>query len=219
MNNKNLISLNKITFYYSPDSPILDDFSLEINSGDIVIIAGPSGCGKTTLLSLIVGLLKPQKGDVFLLGEKITSRYDIHFSNFRKKYVGFVFQDFALVPYMSVIENVLLPVYISKSFNASYHRRAEELLERLGILQYKDELPTKLSGGQQQRVGIARALIKSPFLLVADEPTAELDNNNALNILKMLKEYREEHPEMAVVIATHQLELFGILKPKVIYLA
>ncbi|BFI73689.1 ABC transporter ATP-binding protein [Nanoarchaeota archaeon] len=197
-----IIKLEKVTkIYKMGDSEIkaLDNIDLEIKEGELVSIMGPSGSGKSTLLSIIGLLDRPTSGKVYLFGEDISNLSDNKLSEIRNKKIGFVFQQFYLFNYLTALENVTIPSRISGKNNIE---KAKEILERLGLGNRLNHYPNQLSGGQQQRVAIARALINNPELILADEPTGNLDEKSAKDVMNILKNLNKEEGK-TVVIVTH----------------
>jgi putative ABC transport system ATP-binding protein len=181
---------------------------LEAESGRITLLVGPSGCGKTTLISIIAGLLDPTGGEVSVLGQdlgKITPRQLV---GFRGKNIGFVFQQYNLLPALTAAENAAVPLLITGRSRAAAVRRASEVLAEFGLGDRVGALPSQLSGGQQQRVAIARALVHEPRLLVCDEPTAALDGQSGHNVMELLRRVALQ-PGRAVIIVTHDSRVFG----------
>lgn len=180
----------------------LDSISLSVDAGRFLAVVGPSGCGKSTLLLIAGGLLAPDAGHVEVAG---TNPYDLSAeqrARFRAANIGFVFQQFHLVPYLTVLENVLAPTLAIASDGSA--ARAEELLARFGLLERRAHLPGELSSGERQRTALARALLNRPKLILADEPTGNLDRENASLVLKYLSEYAREGG--AVLLVTHDPE-------------
>ncbi len=194
---------NLIKIYETPTDRViaLNGISLEINKGDMVAVMGPSGSGKSTLLHILGGIDKPTHGKVYLNGTDINALSDRELALFRNKNIGFVFQFHYLLPEFTSLENVLIPVEI-------YHRsrnrkeKAIEILERLNLSHRLNHKPSELSGGEQQRVAIARAIINAPSVVLADEPTGNLDSKNTKNVMNILKELNENN-STTVIIATH----------------
>lgn len=183
----------------------LKDISISINSGELVSIMGPSGSGKSTLMHIIGLLDQPTRGKIFLSGVDIASFSDDKISSLRSEFVGFVFQQFNLINKLTILENILLPtVYVRKKLEYNPHEKAVYLIKRFGLEGKEHSYPNKISGGQQQRVAIARALIMNPKLILADEPTGNLDSKSGEEILRLLKELNKEE-KMTVVIVTHDL--------------
>ncbi|PIY72164.1 lipoprotein-releasing system ATP-binding protein LolD [Candidatus Roizmanbacteria bacterium CG_4_10_14_0_8_um_filter_33_9] len=181
----------------------LKDISISINLGELVSIIGPSGSGKSTLMHIIGLLDQPTRGKIFISGNDIASFTDDKISSLRSEFVGFVFQQFNLINKLTILENILLPtVYVRKKLEYNPVEKALYLMKRFGIDGKEKSYPNKISGGQQQRVAIARALIMSPKLILADEPTGNLDSKSGTEILKLLKELNQEE-KITVVIVTH----------------
>jgi putative ABC transport system ATP-binding protein len=166
--------------------PVLTDINLSIASGDFVALMGPSGSGKTTLLNLIAGIDKPDGGELLVAGEDITRLGETELAAWRARTIGFVFQFYNLMPVLTALENVELPLLLTTLSRAQRRTRAELMLELVGLADRVEHRPNELSGGQQQRVAIARALVTDPVLIIADEPTGDLDRASAAEILKLL---------------------------------
>jgi putative ABC transport system ATP-binding protein len=180
----------------------LDNISFEVKEGDFVTITGSSGSGKSTLLLSIGGLIKTSGGQIYFNDLRIDNANDKLLSDFRKTHLGYVMQSFALIPYLSALENVMLPLAISKTSNKDQIKKAAALLELVGLSDRKDHLPKELSAGQQQRVAIARALINNPALILADEPTGNLDPSLSSDILNLLKKINSEK-YVTILMVTH----------------
>lgn len=176
--------------------------SLTLNEGDFVAVMGPSGCGKSTLLHLLGGLDRPDSGTVKLGNDELTTLDDEGLTLVRRRRIGFVFQSFNLVPVMSAVENVALPLTLDGVSSSIAEGKAKVWLERLGLKDRVNHLPDQLSGGQQQRVAIARALVTEPVLLLADEPTGNLDSKSADDIARLLRSLSDEH-RRTVLMVTH----------------
>ena len=174
---------------------------LEVGAGEFVAVMGPSGCGKSTLLHLLGGLDRPTAGSIELNGRRVESLSEAAWAVLRRRELGFVFQFFNLVGTLTVAENVELPARLVGASSAEARRRREELLDRLGVSARADTLPSRLSGGQQQRVAIARALVNRPAVLLADEPTGNLDSASAAAVLGLLRELKAEG--QTLVLVTH----------------
>jgi putative ABC transport system ATP-binding protein len=184
--------------------PILKDLSFEIKKGEIVAITGHSGSGKSTLLSLLAGLDEPQNGDVFYDGQSLKTKSAEEAQKFRAKNISLIFQNHYLVPHLTAIENVLLPLQILGIQNQEKH--AYELLEQVGLKERLNHFPNELSGGESQRVAIARGLVVNPMLLLADEPTGSLDSETGDKVMKLYFDLvRKNH--LTSVIVTHNQEL------------
>lgn len=179
----------------------LDGVSFTIPRGDYCAIVGPSGSGKSTLMNIIGGLDTPTRGRILIAGNDIGAMNDDDLAVFRNQTIGFVFQSFNLLPRLTALENVELPMIYGGIEPKARTQRAKELLERVGLVQRIDHRPTQLSGGQQQRVAIARALAGKPALILADEPTGALDTNTGIEILSLFSQLNREGA--TVVIVTH----------------
>jgi putative ABC transport system ATP-binding protein len=183
----------------------LADVSMEIPHGQFVAIVGPSGSGKSTLLNILGCLDRPSGGSYRLDGTDVSTFDDERASDFRNRRIGFVFQSFHLLPRLSVLENVLLPRRFLREPAPELEQRAHELLERMGLSQRLDHRPEQLSGGQMQRVAIARALLMRPALLLADEPTGNLDSKSAADVLALIEEVHAQG--QTVVLVTHDADV------------
>jgi putative ABC transport system ATP-binding protein len=181
----------------------LDDVTLEIERGDFVSVIGPSGNGKSTLLLVLGGMLSPASGRVFVAGESIHELSAERRASVRKKTIGFVFQTFNLVPYLSAIENVQIPLFLAGASGPNQLSRAAALLERMGLADRLHHKPSELSVGQQQRVALARMLANDPAVILADEPTGNLDPDTARAALDFLEEMNREG--RTIVMVTHDL--------------
>jgi len=179
----------------------VNDVSLEINKGELVSVNGPSGCGKTTLLLISGGLLYPDSGEVYLNGINLYAISPEKRDKERSKSIGFVFQQFYLVPYLNVLENILIPSIVSDSFSDLYEIRAKELISQFNLTGRIHHKPGELSTGERQRVALARALINKPEILFADEPTGNLDDENAEIVLKYISDFAENGG--GVLLVTH----------------
>ena len=187
----------------------LKGINLSVMSGELVGLMGRSGSGKTTLLNIIGGLDKPSGGKVFVRGRDISNLSDAALTEMRRKSIGYVFQSFALIPVLSALENVELPMHIAGVGRSDRHNRALELLQLVGLGKRIGHRPFELSGGEQQRVAIARALSNRPSLLLADEPTGELDSGTGLQIMSLFR-YIATTENVAVIIATHDPTIMQI---------
>jgi putative ABC transport system ATP-binding protein len=184
--------------------PALLDVTLSIERGEFISVMGPSGSGKSTLLTILGGLNHPTHGEVQVDDISIYGLPLEKLADFRREYVGFVFQSFQLIPYLTVVENVMLPLSITDTPNQEQRRIAEDLLERIGLRGKGGRLPDQLSGGEQERVAIARALVNAPPLLLADEPTGNLDSKIGKEIMELFKALNEEG--QTIVMVTHNPE-------------
>ncbi len=180
----------------------LAGLSLNIPAGEFAVIMGPSGSGKSTLLHLMGGLDRPTDGEVMVAGRIISQMPDNPVTLFRRQNIGFIFQFFNLLPTLSALENVMLPLILDRQLRAKARERAEVLLERVGLSQRGDHLPEELSGGENQRLAIARSLVFSPTILLADEPTGNLDSKTGEEILELIRRINHEE-SCTVVMVTH----------------
>jgi ABC-type lipoprotein export system ATPase subunit len=194
-------AVSRIYHVGETDVKALDNISLEVTKGTLVALKGRSGSGKTTLLNMIGGLDQPSHGDVFLYGQAISRMSNHQLTDLRRKKIGFVFQTFAIMPAFSAVENVELMLRIAGMFKGR-RQRAIRCLEIVGLRQWANHRPWEMSGGQQQRVAIARALATHPTLILADEPTGELDSANGRQILALFR-YIVEKEGVTVILATH----------------
>lgn len=186
---------------------ILDSVSLDIERGEFFVLLGKSGSGKSTLLNLVSGIDTADSGSIIIDGTDITRLNDRQLTLFRRDRIGIIFQFFNLIPTLTVIENILLPLELSGSRTGE--AKARELLTRVGLADRADSFPDKLSGGEQQRVAIARALIKEPALVIADEPTGNLDEETGDQVLALLLELTRDSGR-TLVMATHNAEVVAI---------
>jgi ABC-type lipoprotein export system ATPase subunit len=205
--------------YGSPDSPgyvpVLNSLNLKLQAGESISVLGPSGCGKSTLLNIIGALDKPSTGKVNFMGQDLTALDEPALARIRNQEIGFVFQMHHLLPHCTVFENVLIPTlaYPERADKCALKERAIGLIERMGITDCMNRRPGEISGGQRQRAAVARALINSPKLLLADEPTGSLDHETAVSVMGLLINLnRTEH--ITLVVVTHANELareFGMV--------
>lgn len=179
----------------------------EIYYGEMTLLVGPSGCGKTTLISIVAGLLNPTSGEVSVLGENIAELKGTRLVKFRQENIGFVFQQYNLLPALTVAENAAVPLIVAGEKRSKAVEQASVVLEKVGLGDKLDTLPAQLSGGQQQRVAIARALVHNPRLLVCDEPTAALDAASGRNVMELLREVSID-PDRVVIVVTHDNRVF-----------
>jgi lipoprotein-releasing system ATP-binding protein len=190
---------------------VLSGVSLSLNPGENVAILGPSGCGKSTLLQIIGTLDRPTAGRVMLDGCNPLELDEPRLADFRSRKIGFVFQDHHLLPQCNVLENVLLPAMAAGDVDTAAIERARTLLERVGLSGRLDHRPAELSGGERQRAAIARALVNRPALLLADEPTGNLDRATSATVARLLLELQAQEQTMLVVV-THSLELAALFQ-------
>jgi putative ABC transport system ATP-binding protein len=185
----------------------LQGVDLDVRYGETTLLVGPSGCGKTTLISIIAGLLNPTDGQISVLGEDLSELRGARLVKFRADNIGFVFQQYNLLPALTAAENVAVPLVIAGEFRTSAVRKADEILAEVGLGSRVKSYPNQLSGGQQQRVAIARALIHEPRLMVCDEPTAALDAHSGQTVMQLLKRVAVR-PDRALVIVTHDSRVY-----------
>jgi lipoprotein-releasing system ATP-binding protein len=185
---------------------VLRDVSLSLSAGENTAIVGPSGCGKSTLLHLLGTLDRPTAGEYRLLDQEPWELDEPGLAHFRNHRVGFIFQDHHLLPQLSVLENVLVPALAEGPPSEETVKRAKQLIGRVGLKERSEHRPAELSGGERQRAGVARALLLKPALLLADEPTGNLDRTSAASVAKLLLELQQEERTMLVLV-THSQEL------------
>jgi putative ABC transport system ATP-binding protein len=200
-----IISVKDVSKTYSRDSfsiPVLNNLSLEVDEGDFLALMGPSGSGKTTLLNLIAGIDKPTSGTITVGGTDISTLSESALAKWRAQSIGFVFQFYNLIPVLTAFENVELPLLLTPLSKSERKKHVETALTVVGLDDRMDHYPKQLSGGQEQRVAIARAIVTDPLLLVADEPTGDLDKNSADEILTLLDRLNKEFKK-TIIIVTH----------------
>ena len=214
-----LISVKNVSKSYSRDSlkiPVLNNINLDVHEGEFLSLMGPSGSGKTTLLNLIAGIDKPSGGNISIANVDISKLGESALANWRANNVGFIFQFYNLIPVLTAFENVELPLLLTKLSKSERKKQVETALTLVGLEDRMYHYPKQLSGGQEQRVAIARAIVTDPLILVADEPTGDLDRNSAEEILTLMdrlnKEFRKTiimvtHDPHAAEKATHKLHL------------
>lgn len=184
----------------------LNGVSFDINRGEFVAIVGTSGSGKSTLLNMLAGLEKPTKGQIVIAGEHIETKNESGLVNFRQKHIGFIFQSYNLLPNLNAIENVALPLVFRGEDKQIRNRNAINILKQVGLDKHLKHRPTQMSGGQQQRVGIARALVVSPEIIFADEPTGNLDSNTSLEVMNLMQNIVRKKNQ-TIVMVTHDNHL------------
>lgn len=187
---------------------VLKKVNLQARAGEILMLVGPSGCGKTTLLSAIAGTLAIESGEIDVFDRPLHRLSGGRLTSFRAKHIGFIFQQFNLIPTLNIAENVSVPLLIQGVRNGAALKRARATLEAVGLGDRWKERPNKLSGGQQQRVAIARALVHEPPLVICDEPTAALDAKNGEIVLELFRGVARS-PDRAVIIVTHDNRIFS----------
>ena len=197
-----LVSLSEVVKSYS-DTKVLTGVNLKIEKGDLIVLLGPSGSGKTTLLNLIAGIDTANSGEIVVLGKDLSEMTDVELTTYRRDSVGYIFQFYNLLPNLTVIENASLGLEL-KGEELDY---AKVILEKVGLEDKSLRFPAQLSGGEQQRVAIARAMAKTPALIVADEPTGNLDKNNSESVRNLFKEIAND---ATIIIATHDNDYLEI---------
>ncbi|MBI4751834.1 MAG: ABC transporter ATP-binding protein [Acidobacteria bacterium] len=187
---------------------VLKDVELEVRAGELLLLVGPSGCGKTTLLSVLAGILDIDNGEVDVFGKRLDNLSQSKKTDFRRDYIGFIFQQFNLVPTLTATENVAIPLLIAKRPYQESLRKARTYLELVGLGDRTEFFPSQLSGGQQQRVAIARALVAEPRLIICDEPTASLDGETGKMVMEMFRKTALSE-NRAIVVVTHDNRIFS----------
>ncbi len=195
------LELTKVFRTDEVETTALNKVNLEISGGEFVAIMGPSGCGKSTLLNILGLLDNPTGGQLYFLDQDVTKYSERNRTNIRKSNIGFVFQSFNLIDELNVFENVELPLLYQRVSSGDRKKRVEEVLDRMKISHRKKHFPQQLSGGQQQRVAIARAVVSKPKLILADEPTGNLDSANGEEVMNLLSELNQEGT--TVIMVTH----------------
>jgi putative ABC transport system ATP-binding protein len=186
----------------------LRGIDLAVHSGEMLLLVGPSGCGKTTLLSIMGAMLDPDSGDCSVNGRQLRGMTATESADFRGNSVGFVFQAFSLIPTLTIIDNVAVPLLIGGHGRKPAEARAAKLLQRVGLADRAQALPGELSGGQQQRVALARALVRDPAVVICDEPTSNLDHETGADVLRLLRETGRAAGR-ALIVATHDDRVLG----------
>lgn len=208
-----MIDLDRVSKAYSKGQPAVDEISLHIDKGEFVFIVGDSGSGKSTLIKLLLKELEPTDGVITVNDHVLNTLRRSQIAKYRRG-IGIVFQDFRLLPDRNVYENVAFTMRVCEYPNRVIKKKVPEMLKLVGLAEKYKSLPRQLSGGEQQRVAIARALINNPEVLLADEPTGNLDPNNSLEIMKLLEEINERGT--TVLVVTHNKELVNTFKKRVI---
>ena len=208
-----MIKLEHVSKAYQAGIPALNDISLYIGTGEFVFVVGDSGSGKSTLIKLLLKELEPTEGTIKIGSEDLGSITHRQIPKFRRK-IGVVFQDFRLLQDRNVYENVAFALKVVEASNREIKKKVPQMLSMVGLAAKYRSLPRQLSGGEQQRVAIARALVNEPKLLLADEPTGNLDGNNAWEIMKLLEEINERGT--TVMVVTHNMEIVKAMKKRVI---
>jgi putative ABC transport system ATP-binding protein len=216
MADQRLVELENIVKTYKQadrNIEVLKGISLSIDSGEFIALQGPSGSGKSTLMHILGLLDRPSKGRYLLRQQDVSALSDNALSTIRNRTVGFIFQTFYLIPYVSAVENVMLPGLYSRTAARELRHRAEQILEQLGLGDRMNFRPSQLSGGQQQRVAMARALVNDPQLLLADEPTGQLDSQTSGEIMRLIAAIHEQG--RTVVLVTHDDEIAGYARRRI----
>jgi putative ABC transport system ATP-binding protein len=195
-------NVNKVFKRDAFEVKALDDVSLEIGGGEFLALMGPSGSGKTTLLNMIAAIDRPTSGELLVLGENVFRFSDSQSAHWRNEHIGYVFQTFNLIPVLTAFENVELPLLLTKLNGQQRRDHVMTALKLVGLEDRVNHLPKQLSGGQEQRVAIARAIVSDPTLLLADEPTGDLDSHSATEVLEILKRLNQDFHK-TVVMVTH----------------
>ena len=208
-----MIDLDRVSKAYAKGQPAVDEISLHIDKGEFVFIVGDSGSGKSTLIKLLLKELEPSEGVITVNNHVLNTLRRKKIAKYRRG-IGIVFQDFRLLPDRNVYENVAFTLRVCEYPNRIIKKKVPEMLRLVGLAEKYKSLPRQLSGGEQQRVAIARALINNPEVLLADEPTGNLDPNNSLEIMKLLEEINERGT--TVLVVTHNKELVNMFKKRVI---
>ena len=212
-----LITLERVSKVYQigeENFSALNDVSLKVGKGAFMSFVGPSGSGKTTLLNLIGGLDRPTTGHVFFKGANLENMGRSQLAAYRRENIGFIFQTFNLLPVYSIYENVLFPLILNGLKESHVRERVENMVAKVGLMDQIKKKPAQLSGGQCQRVAIARALVKDPLLILADEPTANLDSENSHQILRLMQELNHEY-KAAVIFSTHDEKVTRYIRREV----
>jgi len=200
-----LVKLSNVTKSYYRDSleiPVLTDIDLEISAGEFLALMGPSGSGKTTLLNLLAGIDRPTSGEVIVAGENIAKLNEGALAKWRSRHIGLVFQFYNLIPVLTAYENVELPLLLTDLSKKERRKHVETALSIVGLGDRMDHYPRQLSGGQEQRVAIARAIVSDPTLILADEPTGDLDKHSAEEIMTLLSRLNSEFKK-TIIVVTH----------------
>ncbi len=219
MTNEVLIRVSQLHKVYKTgdvETPALNGVDLAIGRGEFGALAGPSGSGKSTLLHLMGALDKPTAGEVYLEGTAVSSQSETALSRLRLFKVGFVFQAYNLIPVLTVLENATFVLELQGVPARRRESQAMGILEELGVARYKDQLPSRLSGGEQQRVAVARAVASGPSIVLADEPTANLDSKTSLDLIELMRRMNREH-QTTFLFATHDTRLLDRVE-RVVYM-
>ena len=208
MSKQEIIRLKKVSKHYKMGETVvkaLDGVNVNINKGDFVVIIGPSGSGKSTIMNMIGALDLASKGEIYLDDQDIEKLSESELSQIRGKKIGFVFQTFNLIPTLTASENIGLPMIFHKVSRSERKKRAEEIIKKVKLFHRKDHFPNELSGGERQRVAIGRALANDPEVILADEPTGNLDSKTGIEIMNLFKELNKNGK--TIILVTHNLNL------------
>ena len=203
-----MVSVDKFFGEDEARQQVLHSVNFEARLGELLMLVGPSGCGKTTLLSIMAGTLDADKGEIEVFGARVDQLSVAQVTEFRARHIGFIFQQFNLIPTLTAAENVSIPLLIQGQPNNVAIERAKKVLATVGLGNKTDERPSKLSGGQQQRVAIARALVHDPPLVICDEPTSALDRENGMNVMQLLRDVARS-AQRTVIIVTHDSRIYS----------
>jgi putative ABC transport system ATP-binding protein len=212
MSNNSLISLEGVRKIYKTKAgplEVLKGVNLEIKEGEFVAIVGPSGSGKSTMINMVTGIDRPTDGEVHVAGQRLTKLSENQVAKWRGRNVGVVFQFFQLLPTLTVLENVIMPMNYTGTYRGKRRERAIEMLEMVDLTDVMEKYPSQISGGQQQRAAIARALVNDPALIVGDEPTGNLDSVSAGLVFAMFEELVQQGK--TIVMVTHDRDLAGLI--------
>jgi putative ABC transport system ATP-binding protein len=218
MSNKTIAELRGVTKKYQvgeTEIQALNNVNFSVSKGDFIVVAGPSGSGKSTFLNILGSIDKPTSGTILFNGTDITHLNLESLHQLRLNKIGFVFQSFNLVPVLTAYENVELPLLFKNISKKEIKERVTTVLEKVGLQDRMDHLPARLSGGQKQRVAIARALVGSPELIIADEPTANLDRKTAISIMELIGRLNEED-RVTIIVASHDPYVIEKAKAKIV---
>lgn len=211
-----MINVNQITHHFvlgKKDNktivPVLKNISFQVKHGEIVTIVGRSGSGKSTLLNLISGFIHPTEGEIIIEDKKVSDFNETEFADFRLQHMGFIFQNFQLIPSMTAFQNIELPLILKGMSENARRKTTEDMLKKVGLEEFGEHYPSELSGGQQQRVSIARALVLEPPLILADEPTGSLDSETEQDLLQFIRELNRDLG-VTFLIITHDDEVARI---------
>ena len=208
---KNIVVFENVNMSYQTQLErvdILQDFNLAIAEGEMTAIVGPSGSGKTTILNLIAGFIKPNSGEIVFRGNNVSKLGEKDICNFRNKHLGYIFQFFNLIPTFNAEENIMVPLLLANLNKRDAMQRVEKLLNDVGLSHRRHHYPEQLSGGEQQRIAIARALSNSPDIILADEPTGNLDRKTGENIWSLLEDIRNQGK--TIIVSTHDANVTRI---------